>query len=104
MGRAKDLLAARVLAGKPVPTLLRDALPTLPGFQAADLPLAAVEPAGIALQPGLILALDVADEEFTARVAVLRIGRRQWRHRTARAGRRILPVLADILAALGQHV
>src|SRR5688572_9973597 len=70
-----------------------------------DLPAAMAALAGSALQPAFGTAVDIACEEIPAGAAVIRrICLGQRRHRTPRPGFRILPRLAGILAALGQHI
>src|ERR1700730_3536636 len=68
----------------------------LPGLEGANLPLALVGAAGLALHPGRAsLALE-AGEEFMAGQSVLAAGRRDRRHRPARAGLGVLPGHAGI--------
>src|SRR3954454_18182846 len=58
-----------------------------------------------ALEPAFGTAIDIAGEEIAALAAILGgIGLRDRRHRAARPGLRVLPVLAGILVALAQHV
>ena len=63
-------------------------------FQRAELadgPLALMDAAGIALQPGFRPVADVARKEVAALEPVLRIGVGDRRDRSARAGEGILP-------------
>src|SRR5262245_21929027 len=70
-----------------------------------NLPTATAALAACALEPAFGGAVDVAREKIAALAAVLGgIGLRDRRHRAARAGFRIFPVLAGIPVALAQDV
>src|SRR5262245_26401274 len=70
-----------------------------------NLPTATTGLAAGALEPAFGSSVDIAREEIPAFAAVLcRVGLGDRGHRAARAGFRILPVLAGILVALGEHV
>src|ERR1044072_1542256 len=66
-------------------------------------PLAVVDPAGVALQPGFRSVADVAREEVAAGEPVLRVGVRDRRDRAARAGAGILPRLACVFLGAREH-
>src|SRR6476619_2936424 len=70
-----------------------------------NLPTATGALAAGALEPAFGRPVDVARQEIAASAAVLGgIGLRERRHRTARAGLRILPMLAGIPVALAEDV
>src|SRR5690242_10328232 len=70
-----------------------------------NLPTATAALATGALEPAFGGAVDVARQEIAALAAILGgIGLRDRRHRAARAGFRILPMLAGVLVAHAQHV
>src|SRR5215470_3779855 len=75
----------------------------LPRPQSTDLPLALVDAAALALQPGFGALAHVAREEIAAQDAVLRIGAGERRNGPARAGARILPWNARRLAVERQR-
>src|SRR5664279_2742501 len=76
----------------------------LPGLERAHFPDALVRLAGFALHPGLRTAADIAGQEIPAGLAVLAIGRGDRGDGAARAGARVFPWRAGILAAAGEHV
>src|ERR1035441_8180165 len=76
----------------------------LPGLERAYFPDALVLFAGFALHPGLRAAADIARQEIPAGLAVLGIGGGDWGDGAARAGARVFPRRAGILAAAGEHV
>src|SRR6478735_3239819 len=70
-----------------------------------NLPTAMAALATGALEPAFGIAVDIAREEIAALAAILGgIGLRDRRHRAARPGLRVLPVLAGILVTFAQHV
>src|ERR1700704_369029 len=65
-------------------------------------PLALMDAAGVALQPGLGAVADVARQEVAAEKAVLRVGFSRRRHGTARTGAGVFPGLARVLFGTGE--
>ena len=76
----------------------------LPRLQAAHHPFTLMHATGLALQPGLVVLDHVACQKFAAERAVLRIGGCDRRDRAARAGARVFPRRARILATIDEHV
>src|SRR5262245_13379164 len=72
--------------------------------QVLHFPLALVDAAGLALEPGLVTLAHVARQEVAAGEAVLVVGGRDRRDGAARAGARVLPRDAGIPAAAAEHV
>src|SRR5215831_8539786 len=76
----------------------------LPGPHGADFPLALMDAAALALQPGLAALAHVARQEIAAHQAVLGIGGGQRGHGPARAGLRIFPRNAGRLAVARERL
>src|SRR5579871_6496370 len=76
--------------------------PLLPGFEAAHFPFALARPAVVALHPGRgTFVLEARQELVAGQPAILIARGGDGRHRSTRAGLRIFPGKARILAALG---
>src|SRR5215470_7049998 len=82
----------------------REALRPLPWPEVAHLPAALVQAAGFALHPRLAAIAHVARQEVLAGHPVLAVRRGDRRDRAARAGARVLPRHAAVLAAAGQKL
>src|SRR4029079_7573372 len=70
-----------------------------PGLERAHFPVATALLAGLAAEPGLLVAMDIAREEVAALAIVDGIGRRDSGHGAPGTGRRVLPWHARIRLA-----